>query len=178
MLERTNRVRKATILDMPLLREIAQSAQDKLIHAGSVQQIAGYSYRNMGVRIEHGELYVLETFAGILGSVFVEPVTPERFPQITHWDVAPDGCPVCFLYGLVIDPVRQGQGWGRTLLDGLRHRQAFAAPAVLTLDCWAGNGKLRRFYSEAGFRLHGEFPESDYQVAVFRWTAPLFSRAL
>ena len=164
-------VRKATALDVSMLVGLAQATQATLTRAGSVQRIAGYSLQNMSQRVERGEAYALEANGSILGGVFVEPVTPERFPQVVGWDVAPVGRPLWFLYGLVIGPAWRGRGWGRALLDGLREQEAFAAPAVLTLDCWAGNRKLRRFYSEAGFRLHGVFPEGNYQIAVFRWAA-------
>jgi RimJ/RimL family protein N-acetyltransferase len=38
---------------------------------------------------------------------------------------------------------------------------------TILLDCWAGNEKLRAFYEKSGFKLLGEFPENDYEIAVF-----------
>ena len=148
--------------------EVAQAAQDKLKRAGSAQQVAGYSVQNVRERTQSGDLFVLEVSESVIGSAFVEPVTRERFPQITTWNAAPDGVPVWFLYGLVIHPDHQGQKWGCVLLHGICRQEKLAAPAVLLLDCWAGNANLRRFYADAGFHLHGVFPEEEYEVAVFR----------
>ena len=147
---------------------MAAAAQDKLVRAGSVQQIAGYTRQNALARVRRGEIYMLEQLDRIIGSAFVEPMTPERFPQISSWNAVPAGCFAWFLYGLIISPDFQGQGLGRVLLDGICRQQAFAAPAVLLLDCWAGNAKLRQFYLKAGFEFLGEFPEEDYEIAVFR----------
>lgn len=159
-------LRPATVPDMPVVQGIACRAQEKLAWQGSPQQIAGYDTPNLTSGIRHGYFHVLETADAVLGGAFVEPVTPERFPQIGGWGVADQNRPLWFLYGLVIDPPRQGQGWGRVFLQGLCRQ---AAPGILILDCWAGNEALRRFYTDAGLRLHGEFPENDYRIAVFTW---------
>lgn len=171
------RVRAASASDVPRLLEIAAAAQDKLTRAGSVQQIAGYSAQNVSDRTRHGELFVLEVSGSTIGSAFVEPVTPERFPRIAAWNAVLTGFPAWFLYGLVIHPEHQGRQWGCVLLHGICRQLKPGTRAVLLLDCWAGNAKLRRFYTEAGFHLHGVFPEEDYEVAVFcrerSTTAPL-----
>ena len=161
-------IRRASQHEAAVVLEIGRSVQDKLTHSGSAQQLAGYFPQNIAARIDQGELSVLEVDGVVIGSAFVEPVAPERFPQIASWDAIPDGCPAWFLYGLVVSPDRQGQSWGRLLLQAICCQAAFAPPAVLLLDCWAGNQKLRRFYSESGFYLHGVFPEGDYEIAVFR----------
>lgn len=161
-------VREAVPSEAPILLATAQAAQDKLTSAGGIQQITGYSAQNITERIEHGELFVLEISGGVIGSAFVEPVTPERFPQTADWNAVPGGCPAWFLYGLIIHPEHQGRKWGRVLLQDICRREKLAAPAALLLNCWAGSTKLRRFYTEAGFVLRGVFPEEDYEIAVFR----------
>ena len=161
-------VREAVSTEMCRLLDIAQAAQDKLTCEGSVQQIASYTAQNVAERTEGGELFVLEVAGSVLGSAFVEPVTPQRFPQIAGWEAVPGDCAAWFLYGLVIHPAHQGRQWGRVLLHGICRQEELAPPAVLLLDCWACNAKLCRFYANAGFELHGVFPEEDYTVAVFR----------
>lgn len=163
-------VRPASASEIPLLLEIAAAVQDKLTQAGSAQQIAGYTLQNAEERVQRGELYVLEQSGSLVGSAFVEPVTPQRFPQIASWNAVPAGHAAGFLYGLVISPASQGHGLGRVLLDGICCQEVFPAPAVLLLDCWASNAKLRQFYLSAGFEFCGEFPEEDYRIAVFRRT--------
>ena len=160
--------RLAKASEAPILLDIAQAAQHKITQTRSVQQIAGYSAQNVRERTQRGELFVLEVSGRVLGSAFVEPVTPEQFPQISAWKAVPEGYPAWFLYGLVIHPEHQGQKWGQVLLHGICREEKFAFPAMLLLDCWAGNDTLRRFYADAGFVLHGVFPEEEYEVAVFR----------
>ena len=168
MAEPAHNVRPASVSEIPLLLDIAAAAQDKLTRAGSAQQIAGYTRPNADARVPRDEMYVLEVSGHLIGSAFVEPVTPERFPQISAWTAVPAGHSAWFLYGLVIRPSSQGSGLGRVLLDGICRQEAFTAPAVLLLDCWAGNHRLRTFYSGARFEFCGEFAEEDYRVAVFR----------
>ena len=165
-------VRKAALPDLSILLTLAAAVQEKLTCAGSKQQIAGYSEQNVRARIERGELWALEVSGGIIGGAFVEPATPERFPQIASWNAVPDDYSGWFLYGLVVHPERQGRGWGRVLLNGIFRSLELTAPSVLLLDCWAGNAKLRRFYTDAGFGLHGVFPEATYEIAVFKRNFP------
>jgi len=167
MAEPDYHVRPASASEVTRLLEIGEAVQDKLTRAGSAQQIAGYNEQNTDARVQRGELYVMEQSERLIGSVFVETVTPERFPQISAWNAVPAGYAAWFLYGLVISLSHQGHGLGRVLLDGICRQEAFTAPAVLLLDCWAGNHKLRQFYSDAGFEFCGEFPEEDYYIAVF-----------
>ncbi len=167
MLERY-RVRDTAASDFSTVLDIAQAAQRKLTDAGSIQQIAGYTVQNVRERTERGEALVLEVSDSVIGSAFVEPVTSGRFPQVAAWNVVSGGYPTWFLYGLVIHPQHQGRSWGQRLLHGICRQENLAAPAMLLLDCWAGNAKLRRFYADAGFDLHGVFPEEDYEIAVFR----------
>ncbi len=161
-------VREAAASELPLLLVTAQAAQDKLTHGRSAQQIAGYLAQNVRERTERGEMFVLEVSGSVIGSAFVEPVTPKRFPQIASWNAVAGCRPAWFLYGLVVHPEHQGRKWGRVLLHGICRQEKLAAPAVLLLDCWAGNANLRRFYTDTGFYLHGVFPEEEYEVAVFR----------
>ena len=162
-------IRPAEVTEAARLLDIAQAAQEKLMYEGSAQQIAGYSAQNVRERTQRGELFVLELAGSVIGSAFVEPVTPKRFSQIAAWDAVPDDISAWFLYGLVIHPEHQGQKWGQVLLHDICRQEKFASPAMLLLDCWAGNAKLRCFYADAGFALHGVFPEEDFEVAVFRW---------
>ncbi len=172
MAEPAHGVRPASASEIPLLLEIAAAAQDKLTRAGSAQQLAGYTRQNADARVQRGEMYVLGISGQLIGSALVELVTPERFPQISAWNAVPAGHAAWFLYGLVISPDYQGHGLGHTLLSGICRQETFTPPAMLLLDCWAGNHKLRQFYSDAGFEFCGEFPEEDYWIAVFQRTMP------
>ncbi|MEV7288853.1 GNAT family N-acetyltransferase [Streptomyces sp. NPDC093252] len=67
------------------------------------------------------------------------------------------------LYALYVDPARQGQGVGQSLLrESLRARTAAGHPRML-LWVVRGNTRARRFYAHAGF--HPDGTEEPYEVA-------------
>ncbi|WP_185903575.1 GNAT family N-acetyltransferase [Lysinibacillus sphaericus] len=41
---------------------------------------------------------------------------------------------------------------------------------TLYLDCWAGNEKLKQFYSRNGLKYIGDFPEENYFVSIFKYS--------
>jgi GNAT superfamily N-acetyltransferase len=110
---------------------------------------------------------VLDTQPGVVGGTFVEPVEPERFPAFARLRLDTVTGPIWFLSKLMIDPARQGNGLGYILLDGIRADVTRRGAGAIALDCWSGNETLRAFYARAGFKLHGVFPASGYEVAVF-----------
>ncbi len=40
---------------------------------------------------------------------------------------------------------------------------------ALYLDCWAGNEKLKKFYTENGLENLGDFPEKGYEISIFTY---------
>lgn len=73
-----------------------------------------------------------------------------------------------YLYRIAILPEYQGMNLGREVLNYVCEYSRSLKKA-LYLDCWAGNKKLREFYSNAGFNFMGDFPEEDYFVTVFKY---------
>jgi ribosomal protein S18 acetylase RimI-like enzyme len=72
-----------------------------------------------------------------------------------------------YIYRIAILPEYQGKNHGLNIikfsLDYSRNMDK-----SLYLDCWAGNEKLRSFYSSTGFDFMGNVPEEDYFVSVFK----------
>ncbi|PLR91970.1 GNAT family N-acetyltransferase [Bacillus sp. T33-2] len=73
-----------------------------------------------------------------------------------------------YLGQIAILPEFQGIKLGEKVTSFARSL-ASDAKKPLFLDCWAGNGKLRNFYSDNGFTYLGDFPEDDYMVSVFQY---------
>jgi GNAT superfamily N-acetyltransferase len=69
----------------------------------------------------------------------------------------------------MLEPTEQGKGLGLFFLDAVRQRVVPQGRGTIILDCWAGNGKLREFYTRAGYYLHGVFAVEGegFEVAVF-----------
>ncbi|MGV2941336.1 GNAT family N-acetyltransferase [Mesobacillus sp. LC4] len=64
-------------------------------------------------------------------------------------------------------PEYQGKGYG-SVITSWSCQYARQLVEELYLDCWAGNEKLKNFYSENGFEYVGDFPEEDYYISVFK----------
>jgi GNAT superfamily N-acetyltransferase len=73
-----------------------------------------------------------------------------------------------YLCRIAILPEYQGQKFG---MDIIRFSKEYSRNngKSLYLDCWAGNRRLRDFYSGAGFEHLGDVPEDDYFISVFKW---------
>ncbi|MBK8027711.1 MAG: GNAT family N-acetyltransferase [Chloroflexi bacterium] len=139
--------------------------QEALTRAGSLQQFGPIPLPVVERAARQGHVTVAEADGALVGGVFLEPLSAEQsaawgIPQAEHW----------FLSKLMIDPEQRGQGWGSELVAALQ-RQIGARRGGIVLDCWAGNVRLRRLYEGLGFRLHGEFDEEDYRIAVYVWEA-------
>ena len=111
---------------------------------------------------------MLEDDGRLVGSVFVEPASRQTLPELSGWGLDDPDLRLWHLHKLMIEPEEQGRGLGSILVDAVKEQVA-SRGGTIVLDCWAGNEKLRDFYTRAGFRLHGVFPEDGYEIAVFTW---------
>jgi len=73
-----------------------------------------------------------------------------------------------YLYRIAILPEYQGKNIGKEIIN-YACEYSKDLNKLLYLDCWAGNEKLRKFYTEVGFDFSGDFPEEDYMVSVFKY---------
>lgn len=73
-----------------------------------------------------------------------------------------------YLYRIAILPAYQGKNIGLKAIS-YAFQVSRNLSKTLYLDCWAGNIKLKSFYSEAGFDYCGDFPEEDYMISVFKY---------
>ncbi|MBS4537503.1 GNAT family N-acetyltransferase [Clostridium sp. D2Q-11] len=72
-----------------------------------------------------------------------------------------------YIYRIAVLPTYQGGNLGVNIVDyALNYSKNIGKE--LYLDCWAGNKKLRNFYSSSGFQMIGEVQEEDYFISVFK----------
>src|SRR4051812_14778406 len=80
-----------------------------------------------------------------------------------------------YLHSLAVTRLSAGQGIARQLLEFALEVAGAKAVDELRLDCWAGNDRLRRYYTDAGFEFRGEarIPEDADQRGANRqyWVA-------
>lgn len=162
------RVRRAEQGDIAFIVDLSRRVQEKLTASGSLQQIGPIPRETVAAQVNAGTAHIIDGSSGRLGSVFVEPVTVERLPNLARWKLADLTSVPWFLHKLMLEPGEQGHGFGTHFLDGIKAYVASQQPeSTIVLDCWAGNDKLRDFYTRAGFKLHGVFPANGFEVAVF-----------
>lgn len=73
-----------------------------------------------------------------------------------------------YLYQIAIIPDYQGNKLGSVITD-FACSYAKEVNKTLYLDCWAGNEKLKGFYSNNGFAYQGDFPQDDYFISIFKF---------
>lgn len=73
-----------------------------------------------------------------------------------------------YLYRIAILPEYQRKNIGQQIID-FAFQISRDSKKTVYLDCWAGNEKLREFYTKSGFEFCGDFPEEDYMVSVFKY---------
>lgn len=159
-------VRKAQREDIEFIVALIDRVQKKLTDSGSLQQIGPVPTAMVKDYIDRSAAHILVESGQRMGSVFVEAV--ESFPYLQQWDLAKSGYFLWFLCKLTIEPDEQGRSLGYDFLEGIKSYMATQPqPAMIFLDCWAGNTALHAFYTRAGFQLHGIYPMDDFDVAVF-----------
>jgi len=110
--------------------------------------------------IKDSQVYVLTVEESVVGTFSIKIMN-----EFTSLEVEPESR---YLYRIAVLPDYQGKGLGLEIVNyACRYVDELGKP--LYLDCWAGNQKLRNFYSQAGFEFVGEFAEEDYLISVFKY---------
>lgn len=99
-----------------------------------------------------------------VGTVSGNVIATFGMKDLNGWHVGNRGK---YLYQIAIHPEYQGKGYGSEIVTWAC-QYARRLGEELYLDCWAGNNKLKDFYSENGFEHVGNFPEEDYYISVFK----------
>lgn len=119
-----------------------------------------WDFEKINVDINNRNTYVITIDKLIIGTFSLKDTDPNETLHISQ----PNNL---YLYIIAILPEYQGKNIGLKIID-----YAFETAAnlrkTLYLDCWAGNTKLKSFYSKAGFEYCGDFQEEDYMISVFR----------
>jgi len=174
---KTLHARKSGPGDIGPIADLSRCVQTRLSSSGSLQVIGPLPPKKVAAYVRSGNAWGLYDQSTLVGSAFVEPVmeaSADLRHQIALWGFDLATGPIWFLSKLMVEPGLQGQGLGRVLLGAIKRQIAAKCGSksqhgVIVLDCWAGNDKLRAFYEENGFCVHGVFGEDGYEIAVFVW---------
>lgn len=162
-------VRFATPQDEPIIHTLAAKVQAALTAVGSPQTIA--PLHDVDIAVEQQGCFVLDQAGkGIIGCAIVRPL-PGDYYLDSDFIITAFPEPRLSLHSMMLAPSNQGQGVGRRFFQGVMAQLKGRAKSVV-LDCWAGNEKLRTFYTDAGCTFVGIAREHDYDIAIFVCSIP------
>jgi GNAT superfamily N-acetyltransferase len=147
-------IRLASQEDVKEILSILNAASLALLEKGINQWPYPWDERLLVEQV--GVLYVGTVAGNVIGTFGIK--------DVKDWHVAERGK---YLYQIAIHPGYQGRGYG-AVITSWACKYARSLGEELYLDCWAGNEKLKHFYSENGFDYVGDFPEEDYYISVFK----------
>jgi len=148
-------IRKALATDIYSLVNLINLTSKNLIEKGINQWEYPCDRRKVEEELEEGLIFMLESHGKIIGSFSIK--------DISTFDAIKLNKPVKYLYRVIISPNHQGNKLGNTIIQHLRE-----VSGDIYLDCWAGNHKLKQFYTGNDCIYLGDFPEEDYMISVYR----------
>lgn len=109
--------------------------------------------------IKKNQAYVVLFNRTFVGTFCISPLN-----NLSTLPIDPEGV---YLSKIAILPGYQGKNLGSA---AVQFACSFAKQRNLTLylDCWAGNKKLKEFYSGNGLEYIGDFPEEGYFISIFK----------
>lgn len=138
-----------------ILNTVSQALKEKGINQWNdpwrAEQIVG--------EIENGQAFVLLNEKDTIGTFFIREVG-----RISEWVVEPHSL---YLNKIAILPDYQGKNIGSQIIEFALSFSRNLRKEIY-LDCWAGNEKLKTFYSTHGFKYVRDVPEDNYYISVFQ----------
>ncbi|WP_444684490.1 GNAT family N-acetyltransferase [Alkalicoccus luteus] len=148
-------VQRAEKADAAAVTALLNRVTKRLLDINMMQWDYPWDEAAVIAQIDRGERYILISGDHVIGTFAMKQINePMTFP------VAPGSC---YLFELAVEPVYQGQKIGQKLLEEAK----LITAGTLYLDCWAGNEKLRDYYTKAGWKEAGVYPVNDYEICVF-----------
>ncbi|MFC9539862.1 GNAT family N-acetyltransferase [Lysinibacillus sp. NPDC056959] len=154
-------IRLAEIGDLSQLMYILNEATLNLQQKGISQWEYPWDNNKIINQLKNNFLYVLILEEEIIGTFCIYDI--ENINELLLDDKSK------YLSQIAILPKFQGKNIG----SAITKFACFLAKGLdktLYLDCWAGNEKLKQFYSRNGLEYMGDFPEEDYFVSIFKYS--------
>ncbi len=140
-------IRQAGPADVAVIHGLRVAAELWLAGRGISQWTVGrLSLAAIDGQVARGEWHVAGAAGPILGAFRLLWSDPE---------VWPDHVRAAYVHGLMTDRERAGEGVGVQMLDRVAQTGLDAGATALRLDCVAWNARLRRYYTDLGFRESG-----------------------
>ncbi len=156
-----HKIRLAEKEDLKPIVELLNNVTLNLLRKNINQWTLPWDSYVIGGDIENGNVYIMTSNEYIIGTFSLRNMSSNLSINISESNNL-------YLYRIAILPEYQGKDAGCELIDYAVQISRNLGKS-LYLDCWAGNEKLKTFYSKAGFNYCGDFPEEDYQISVFKY---------
>ena len=153
-------IKLAEINNLDNIVELLNKVTLHLHEKGINQWVYPWNRREIERDIEEAYMYVLAIDDSIIGTFSLKDI--DNFDALF---VEPNSK---YLYRIAILPEYQGKKLGVEIVN-FACDYSRNLKRVLYLDCFAGNKKLRNFYSKSGFNFMGDYPEEDYMISVFKY---------
>ncbi|KAK4631558.1 hypothetical protein CLAFUW4_03180 [Fulvia fulva] len=164
--------RFATTNDAEAIIDLSKRVQAALIATGSLQEVGPLDEESVNDAIEKQRSFVLDTpdisyERCIIGCAFFKPVGQDCFVTTSTFTMNDYQKPLLFLYWVMLEPSQGiGSSFIEEVLNGMRSNGHNNGTPLL-LDCWAGNTKLRTFYTHLDLTFAAIVPQEDYEIGVF-----------
>lgn len=122
----------------------------------------------------HGHLFVLVVAATCIATVTLDESAAPEWAAVA-WKFS---TPALVVHRLCVDPMRQGRGYGRTLMDFSEAHAAAHGYASIRLDAYSPNHEAIALYRRRGYREAGlvTLPRHTAHCVCFERAVPVTSR--
>ena len=149
-------IRNATKNDIRIIADILNAATQKLLAKGVMQW--EYPWDEETVASFINDFYIVLCDGAAVGCFGLKTYSSLTFTEDNSG---------LYFYHLAVHPKYNGQGIGKDICRWVKEYSENNSTSIY-LDCWAGNDKLRSFYTDAGYEYMGDFPEEDYFISAFK----------
>lgn len=144
--------------DLEIVVNLLNEVTEMLLKKGIKQWEHPWDATEIEVDINTNRLYVVEVDGEVICSFSIK-----KIDQLNSLTIK-EGL---YLYRIAVLPKLQGKDYGGKIID-FSICLAREKNLSLYLDCWAGNEKLKNFYSCSGLEYLGDYPEEDYMISIFK----------
>jgi GNAT superfamily N-acetyltransferase len=152
------RIRLAERVDAEQIAMILNKATLALQSKGIMQWSYPWSSEEINVEIAKKHAHVLLLEDAVVGTFFISSIDRIQDMKVELGSQ--------YVSKIALLPAFQGRNLGAEILR-FAVDYAHKCNRTLYLDCWAGNEKLRSFYSDHGLAYEGDFAEEDYYISVY-----------
>jgi predicted amidohydrolase/GNAT superfamily N-acetyltransferase len=155
-------IEKGNSKDLDMLFDIYQKGKADLEQKGIFQWTNNYPTRSIiQSDLEKGVLYVLKNGLEILGAI---NISEEQEPEYEQETWAFDSTKILVIHRLVVDPVKQRNGYARKLMNFAEGYAVENGYSTIRLDAYSQNKRVIEFYEKRSYVICGSvnFPERQH----------------